>query len=236
MENILIIGENLPTLEKALERLGMKVSNADSVEKLREEDFISTSAVYVTGAFLAKGKAAEEFITQAIGLARENGAAVIFDPMLRAFDNAPECREAVNRIAAMADVFLPNAREAAELSGISEDAERAADFFLEKGTKKVVVKLGKQGALYKSRVEKGVAPTFRADSVVDFSGAGDGFAAGLISGICEEIPLGEAVVRANAVGSMQIQAQGEDAGLPTMAELREYMLTHRFVVDGCKEI
>ena len=93
----------------------------------------------------------------------------------------------------------------------------------------MVVKLGKQGAFYKSAVECGTAPTFAADEVVDTAGAGDGFAAGLISGICEEIPLGEAVVRANAVGRMQIQNASDNAGLPTLAELREYMLDHRFV-------
>ena len=85
------------------------------------------------------------------------------------------------------------------------------------------------GAYYKSRMESGIAPTFRADAVVDTVGAGDGFAAGLISGICEELPLGEAVVRANAVGCMQIQNKSDNEGLPTMEQLREYMLSHRFV-------
>ena len=43
------------------------------------------------------------------------------------------------------------------------------------------------------------------------------------------------MVRANAVGCMQIQCRGAHDGLPTMEQLREYMLDHRFVVEGCKE-
>ncbi|MCI7691631.1 MAG: carbohydrate kinase family protein, partial [Oscillospiraceae bacterium] len=85
----------------------------------------------------------------------------------------------------------------------------------------------------KSRVESGEAPTFRADKVVDVTGAGDAFAAGLISGVIEKIPLSEAVVRANACGCCAIQSEG--FSFPSIQELREYMLTHRFVVDGCKD-
>lgn len=235
MENILIIGEYQPTLAKAMTKLGINVFVAENAEQLNDVDFLSTSAVYFNGAFLRKGEAAQKLISEAVTLAKAYCAAVVFDPMLRTFENAAESHALVNRFSAQADVFLPNAREALELSGSENEAEAAA-FFLNNGTKKVIIKLGKNGAFYKSRVEQGVAPTFRADNVVDFSGAGDGFAAGLISGICEEIPLGEAVVRANAVGCIQIQYTGELDGLPTMEQLREYMLTHRFVVDGCKDI
>ena len=154
----------------------------------------------------------------------------MFDPNLRCqlWDNSPETIALINEFAESADVFLPSLKEAETLCGLS-DPEEIADYYISRGTKKVVVKLGKQGAYYKSAVESGTAPTFAADEVVDTAGAGDGFAAGLISGICEEIPLGEAVVRANAVGSMQIQNASDNAGLPTLAELREYMLDHRFV-------
>ena len=134
----------------------------------------------------------------------------------------------LNEFAAQSDVFLPSLKEAESLCGLN-DPENIADHYISLGTKKVIVKLGKQGAFYKSRVESGIAPTFRADAVVDTAGAGDGFAAGLISGICDEIPLGESVFRANAVGSMQIQNASDNAGLPTMEQLREYMLDHRFV-------
>ena len=113
--------------------------------------------------------------------------------------------------------------------------EKIADHFLGLGARKVVVTLDKKGAFYTSSKDSGYAPTFRADKVVDTDGAGSAFAAGLISGITEERPLSEAVIRANACGCIAIQSAGELGGLPTMEQLREYMLNHTFVVEGCKE-
>lgn len=193
-------------------------------------DLSEIRAVHFTGIFPTISKTAAEAARRLISRAREQEITVVFDPNLRCqlWNPLTETIALLNEFAAHSDVFLPSLKEAETLCGLASP-EEIADHYLELGTKKVVVKLGKQGAYYKSRVESGIAPTFRADIVVDTAGAGDGFAAGLISGICEEIPLGEAVVRANAVGSMQIQNASDNAGLPTLSELREYMLTHRFV-------
>ena len=193
-------------------------------------DLTDIRAVHFTGIFPSISKSAAEAARRLVKRAKENDIIVVFDPNLRCqlWNSSPETIALLNEFAAQADVFLPSLKEAETLCGLT-DAEEIADHYLSLGTKKVVVKLGKQGAYYKSRVESGVAPTFQADAVVDTAGAGDGFAAGLISGLCEEIPLGEAVVRANAVGSMQIQNASDNAGLPTLSELREYMLNHRFV-------
>ncbi len=193
-------------------------------------------AVYFSGIFPTISASAAQAARHLVKRAREENVTVIFDPNLRCqlWTDDADTIALLNEFAAAADVFLPSLKEAEKLCGLS-DPEEIADHYLSLGTKKVVVKLGKHGAFYKSHVESGVAPTFRADEVVDTVGAGDGFAAGLISGICEEIPLGEAVVRANAVGCIQIQNASDNEGLPTMDELREYMLDHRFVVDGCND-
>ncbi len=193
-------------------------------------DLSDIRAVHFTGIFPSISVSAANAARRLVKRAKEMEITVVFDPNLRCqlWDSSPETVSLMNEFAAQSDVFLPSAKEAETLCGLS-DEEAVAEHYLSLGTKKVVVKLGKRGAYYKSRVESGIAPTFRADAVIDTAGAGDGFAAGLISGICEEIPLGEAVFRANAVGSMQIQNTSDNAGLPTMPQLREYMLSHRFV-------
>lgn len=193
-------------------------------------DLTDIRAVHFTGIFPSISESAAEAARRLVKRAHENEITVVFDPNLRCqlWDSSPETITLLNEFAANADVFLPSLKEAETLCGLS-DPEEIAEHYFDLGTKKVVVKLGKQGAYYRSRVENGIAPTFQADAVVDTAGAGDGFAAGLISGICEEIPLGEAVFRANAVGSMQIQNSSDNAGLPTLEQLREYMLSHRFV-------
>ncbi len=227
MTKVIIFSDNSENISSALTALGiLPVDKA----ALSETDFMEISAVYFTGSALTADRDA---VFTAIERAHECGAAVVFDPDVRGIPEGRLDAELINSAAAASDVFIPNLREAQLLCGAATPVD-IAEHYLALGTKKVVVTLGKQGAFFKSRVESGIAPTFRAENIVDTVGAGDCFAAGLISGICEEIPLSEAVVRANAAGSMQIQSSSES--FPTMAQLREYMLSHRFVVEGCKEV
>lgn len=199
-------------------------------EDIDRLDLTEIRAVYFTGIFPAASEAAAKAALRLMELAHSQEITIVFDPNLRSQPQNPsaEKKALINQIAAGADVFLPSLKEAEVLCGLS-DPKKIAEHYLALGTKKVVVKLGKLGAYYCSHVESGTAPTFQADEIVDTAGAGDGFSAGLISGICEEIPLGEAVYRANAVGSMQIQHTSDNEGLPTMEQLREYMLSHPFL-------
>lgn len=200
---------------------------ADDINGL---DLSGICSVYFSGRTVAS---CDEKVLESLGSrCREQEIDIVFDPDSGGIDC--EKYDILNRFAAFSDVFVPSIEDAEKLCGLN-DPEKIAEHYLNLGTRKVVVTLDKNGAFYKSGKESGTAPTFRADKVVDTAGAGDAFAAGLISGISEDIPLGEAVVRANACGCMAIQVKGVLNSLPTMQQLREYMLSHRFVVEGCKE-
>ncbi len=207
--------------------------NEADMEKLSLDD---VHAVYFTGTFPAVSENTAAAAKRIIALAKKQHISVIFDPNLRGilWTKDENTLKLINEIAQSVDVFVPNLNEAQALCGLSEPSE-IAEYYLSHGTGKIVITLGKNGAFFKSRVESGFAPTFEAEEIVNTFGAGDGFAAGLISGVCDEIPLGEAVVRANAVGAMQLNSGSDYEGLPTMAELREYMLSHRFVVEHGNE-
>lgn len=155
---------------------------------------------------------------------------VIFDPTISVLQ--PESYDVINDLATRCGIFVPSDEDAAALCGLN-DPEKIAARYLERGTPKVVVTLDKKGAYFKSAKESGYTPTFRADKVIDPKGAGNAFAAGLISGVIENIPLAEAVVRANACGAIYIQHDG--GYFPDVSELRDYMLSNRFAVEGCKE-
>lgn len=190
------------------------------------------SAVFFTGEFAAYSEICAKAAGEMCERCRALEIPLIFDPNLSSVNS--EKYGIINEIAAMAEIFLPSADDAKLLCGL-EDPEEIAQRYLKSGARKVVVKLDKKGAYYKSAKESGYTPTFRADKVVDTRGAGNAFAAGLISGVTEGIPLGEAVVRANACGCIAIQKEGALDCLPTAEALREYMLGHRFAVDGCKD-
>ena len=189
--------------------------------------------MFFSGEFVTRSPDCQSTAEALCRLCRANEIPIIFDPESKRISDEKE-HNIICKIAALSEIFLPAVEDVKELCGL-DDPEKIADFFLALGARKVVVTLDKKGAFYKSSKESGYAPTFRADNVIDTAGAGSAFAAGLISGITEDIPLSEAVIRANACGCIAIQSKGELEGLPTIEQLREYMLDHRFGVEGCKE-
>ena len=59
--------------------------------------------------------------------------------------------------------------------------------------------------------------------VVDTVGAGDGFAAGLISAHLDGLPEAAALERAAAVGALAITSAGDKDGLPSRSELESFL-------------
>ena len=56
----------------------------------------------------------------------------------------------------------------------------------------------------------------------DLAGAGDGFAAGVLTGLMEGLSMRDAV-RGAAIGAIQVMSRGDNEGLPTPAELERFM-------------
>lgn len=222
-----VITFGAPKVAKGLAALGVNAEEASDAPHLTTD----VSAVFFTGDYAVSdfGEREDIFGQMCVQCARLE-IPLIFDPNLNAVE--PEKYNIIEGLSFSSDIFIPSIEEAAALCRLN-DPEEISRHYLDWGTGKIVIKLDKNGAYFQSGKESGYAPTFRADKVVDTSGAGNAFAAGLISGIIEDIPLSEAVIRANACGSIAIQSEGDC--FPTATLLREYMLEHRFVVDGCKE-
>lgn len=230
MLKILIAGNKTPIgTAEGLKRLGLETVYITQDDIFPDLELFS--AVFFSGEFPAFSEKSRNMTKELCKRCIDFSIPVIFDPDLS--DVAVDKYDIIKEAAQYGVVFVPSIEEATVLCG-KEQPEDIAKYFLEQGAAKVVITLDKKGAYYKSAKEQGYAPTFRADCVVDTKGAGSAFAAGLVSGLCEEIPLSEAVVRANACGCIAIQTVGELDCLPTMPQLREYMLNHRFVVDECK--
>jgi 2-dehydro-3-deoxygluconokinase len=119
-------------------------------------------------------------------------------------------------------MILPGVAEGLTLTG-SADPEEIADFYLKLGVKVVIVKVGDKGAFVKTQGEAYTVPGFKVSKVVDTVGAGDGFAVGIISGLLEKLSLRDAVIRGNAIGSLQVMVPGDNEGLPHREELAKYL-------------
>ncbi|MDE1184186.1 sugar kinase [Paraburkholderia sp.] len=159
----------------------------------------------------------------AFHLAREMRAAgksISFDPNLRPtlWPSREAMVDALNALAALSDWVLPGIGEGEILTGHTQP-EAIAAFYLARGAKGVVVKLGADGAYYQTADSSGMVSGERVQQVVDTVGAGDGFAVGVVSGLLEGRRLEDAVKRGNRIGALAIQVIGDSEGLPTRAEL-----------------
>jgi 2-dehydro-3-deoxygluconokinase len=152
--------------------------------------------------------------------ARTEGRLVSFDPNLRPrlWPSQAAMVTVLNDLASLADVVMPGLAEGRLLSGRQEPAA-IADFYLARGARQVVVKLGPEGAYAAGDSWRGVVPGIPVRGVVDTVGAGDGFAVGVISGLLDGLSLREAAARGNAIGARVVQFRGDCEGLPTRAQL-----------------
>jgi len=86
------------------------------------------------------------------------------------------------------------------------------------------MKVGAEGAYYFTKNESVLVPGFPVKQVVDPVGAGDGFAAGFLSGLIDGLDLEKAVERANAVGALVTMVNGDVDGLPERDEVEQLLL------------
>jgi sugar/nucleoside kinase (ribokinase family) len=133
---------------------------------------------------------------------------------------------------ALVDYLLPNAREAAALSGHDvADPVRAARALAGQGPR-VVVKCGGEGAVAVdgARVLRArLGPPERG--LVDTVGAGDAFDAGLLYGLADGRGLPDAMRLAVATGRLSTRAPGGIEGQPTAAEAEQLAATAMLDVD-----
>jgi 2-dehydro-3-deoxygluconokinase len=192
-------------------------------ENVNEEYIAQAKYLHLTGITPALSESCREMVFRAIRAAKKHGVQVVFDPNYRAkLWDADTAKTVLGQIAAQADIVLPGLDEGKLLVG-ENDVEAIATRLMEMGAKLVVVKQGPAGAYYRSQQESGYVPGFPVEEVVDPVGAGDAFAAGLMSGLLEGLEVADAVQRACAVAALVVMVQGDYEGLPLRETLWRFM-------------
>lgn len=175
-----------------------------------EERFLAARHLHITGISPALSAGTSELVEHAMKFMRAHGRSISFDPNLRPslWPNTRYMIERVNHFAGLADWVLPGLAEGRLLTGC--DAPNSiANWYLDHGASLVAVKLGAAGASYATRVEQGRVHGIAVAKVVDTVGAGDGFAAGVVSARLQGLGWADAVARGNALGASVVQAEGD---------------------------
>lgn len=194
-----------------------------SKKDLNEGYLAKFKYLHISGITPALSESCAEMIFEAIKLAKKNGLEIVFDPNLRKkLWSEQRARNVLLQIAKEADIVLPGIAEGEFLFG-ETNPEKLGQLFLNHGARIVVLKVGAEGAYFFTNEESALVPGFKVDSVVDPVGAGDGFAAGFMSGMLDGLTLNEAVQRGNAVGAIVTTVNGDVEGLPERREIERFI-------------
>lgn len=184
-------------------------------------EFGRARLLHLTGILPALSAGCAELALALARRARAGGQTVTFDPNLRPrlWPSQAAMVAGVNALAVHADVVMPGLAEGRLLTG-REDPAGIAAYYLERGARQVLVKLGPEGAWVADRSGAGERVAgVPAPHVVDTVGAGDGFAVGVISALLDGLPLRAAAARGNAIGARVVGFRGDCEGLPDRAQL-----------------
>lgn len=197
-------------------------------DDIKETYIARAKYLHVTGITPALSEQCYESVLKAVKYARQAGVKVVFDPNLRRkLWSEERARAVLLELSSMADIVLPGIEEAEFLFG-KLGRESLAEAFLDNGASTVIMKLGKEGAYAVTDEFSGMVAGFPVDRVADPVGAGDGFAAGCLSGLIDGCSIEETVRRGNAAGAMVTMAEGDVEGLPDMKRLTAFINKDNF--------
>jgi glutamate-1-semialdehyde 2,1-aminomutase len=178
-------------------------------------DQVRRSRALLVGAPDALGPIVGDGLAQVVAAARAGGALVAVDVL---HPGSPRDFERLGGLLAAADWFLPNSDQLVALTG-QRDLVLAINAVLRLGTGGVAVTLGAQGCLIATQGSEPVHLPGIAVDVVDTTGCGDAFNAGMIVGLllgCGPVEAGWLGV---ACGSLVATGLGSDAGIENLEQV-----------------
>jgi sugar/nucleoside kinase (ribokinase family) len=170
------------------------------------------------GGLAALGALDGEPAARVARVARESGVLTTADCLGVKRDDA---LEVVTPVLPYVDIFMPNEQEATALSG-QPDAAAAGRYLRTLGATCVIVKRGEHGCLIVDEDGERELPAFEAP-VVDTTGCGDAFCAGVIVARCDGWSIDDAARLGNAAGALNLRGLGSDAGARSLEEAVDFM-------------
>lgn len=171
-----------------------------------------------------------ETVVEAARLARNAGLTVILDP-------AP-AQPLPPELFPLVDILTPNETEAEALVGFPvhalAEAEDAVWTLRYKGARRVIIKLGEQGAYVLTGEQTYHVPPF-AVTPVDTVAAGDAFNGALAVALAEGQPLAEAVRWGAAAGALATTKPGAQPAMPGRAEVMSLLLQNALASPSTSE-
>jgi sugar/nucleoside kinase (ribokinase family) len=207
------------------ERPALHVLGANAELTLEDIDWNAIAAakhLHFGGTYLMP-KLDGEPTAQILKFAREHGVTTTLD--LIAIDR-PDLLEVIEPALPWVDYFMPGLEEARMISGL-QDREAVIRFFLDRGAKHTVFKMGEEGSSVAWYDEDGALREIRLPAfettIVDSTGCGDSYCAGFIVGLLNGWDLEECARLGSACGALVITGLGSDAGIVDLDQTIAFM-------------
>ena len=159
-----------------------------------------------------------EAAARAVELARQRGLPIVLDT---AYMPALVAPQELRPYLPCLDACILGLPEACALLGEVEP-QAGASALLRAGVRLAAVKLGAQGCLLADVASAHYIPAFPVD-VLDTTGAGDAFTAGLIFGRLQGLSLPATGTLANALGGLAAAVHGAGTALPGKSEVTRFL-------------
>ncbi|HIW13130.1 MAG TPA: sugar kinase [Candidatus Salinicoccus stercoripullorum] len=192
-------------------------SNMD-IRDLDMEVLRQAKVLYLTGITLSLSESAKKMLFEVVSRLGDD-VKVVFDPNIRLkMWSAEEARETILEFLPHVDCLIAGRNEVKILLGAVR-LDEALDTFREYGCGKVVLKLGKEGAMYDFDGVRGSVKNPRQFEEIDPVGAGDAFAAGIVSGLLNDEGADGLIGKACFLGGYITQFIGDYQGFPSADQL-----------------
>jgi sugar/nucleoside kinase (ribokinase family) len=204
------------------ERPALHVPGATSLLELADVDLdrVRRSRALLVGAPDALGAIVDEGLAQVAAAARAGGALVAVDVL---HPGQPEDLTRIAGLVGATDWFLPNSDQLLALTGRADLTSAIADV-LALGAGGVAVTGGADGCVVAWRGGGAPVrlPAIEVD-VVDTTGCGDGFTAGLLAGLLVGAGPVDAAWLGIACGSLVATGLGSDAGIAGLDQVLDFL-------------
>ncbi|MBC7328081.1 hypothetical protein H5T87_08205 [bacterium] len=192
-----------------------------------EEEYIKGAKILHYGSISLINEPYRSATLKAIEIAQKNGIMLSYDPNLRLslWESEEKAREGIKLGLSYAQIVKLSEEELTFISG--KAVPEGCEELLQQGKKLVAVTFGERGCYYSTGKDSGYVEGFKV-KVVDTTGAGDGFVAGMLYKILELgdefTQRGREIFRfANAVGALTCTKRGAIRGLPTLRQVRRFL-------------
>jgi sugar/nucleoside kinase (ribokinase family) len=190
-------------------------------------DHIKDSRALLIGAPDALAGMTGAELAEVAQAAKSHGALVAVDVL---HPGRPEDLRRLAPLLAQADWFMPNEDQLLNLTGRTSLTEAMSDI-LALGTHGVAATQGADGCLVATQQHQESLPALAID-VVDTTGCGDGFTAGMLAGLLLKATPRDAAWLGIACGSLVATGLGSDAGIESLGQVLDFLSQAQPAVAG----